>query len=92
MNKKNYVFTSESVSEGHPYKVADQISDSSLDAIFKQDTTSRVACETLVNRYLDSITPPSQAIESVTANRHASIHRRFQAPEKGSKRKSEESR
>jgi S-adenosylmethionine synthetase len=49
MNKKNYVFTSESVSEGHPDKVADQISDSILDAIFKQDTTSRVACETLVN-------------------------------------------
>jgi len=49
MNKKNYVFTSESVSEGHPDKVADQISDSILDAIFKQDTSSRVACETLVN-------------------------------------------
>ncbi len=49
MNKKNYVFTSESVSEGHPDKVADQISDSILDAIFQQDTSSRVACETLVN-------------------------------------------
>ena len=49
MNKKDYVFTSESVSEGHPDKVADQISDSILDAIFKQDTASRVACETLVN-------------------------------------------
>jgi S-adenosylmethionine synthetase len=49
MNKRNYVFTSESVSEGHPDKVADQISDSILDAIFKQDTASRVACETLVN-------------------------------------------
>ena len=49
MNKKNYLFTSESVSEGHPDKVADQISDSILDAIFKQDITSRVACETLVN-------------------------------------------
>ncbi len=49
MNKRNHVFTSESVSEGHPDKVADQISDSILDAIFKQDTASRVACETLVN-------------------------------------------
>ncbi|MEW6602862.1 MAG: methionine adenosyltransferase [Nitrospirota bacterium] len=48
MNKKNYLFTSESVSEGHPDKVADQISDAVLDAIFEQDTTSRVACETLV--------------------------------------------
>ncbi len=45
----NYVFTSESVSEGHPDKVADQISDSILDAIFEQDPRSRVACETLVN-------------------------------------------
>ncbi|UCH79879.1 MAG: methionine adenosyltransferase [Nitrospiraceae bacterium] len=49
MNKSNHIFTSESVSEGHPDKVADQISDSILDAIFKQDTASRVACETLVN-------------------------------------------
>ncbi|MFO7604090.1 MAG: methionine adenosyltransferase [Gammaproteobacteria bacterium] len=45
----NYVFTSESVSEGHPDKVADQISDSILDAIFEQDPRSRVACETMVN-------------------------------------------
>ena len=42
------LFTSESVSEGHPDKVADQISDAILDAIFQQDTTARVACETLV--------------------------------------------
>lgn len=44
----NYLFTSESVSEGHPDKVADQISDAILDAILEQDTSSRVACETLV--------------------------------------------
>jgi S-adenosylmethionine synthetase len=43
-----YLFTSESVSEGHPDKVADQISDAILDAILKQDTQSRVACETMV--------------------------------------------
>jgi S-adenosylmethionine synthetase len=43
-----YLFTSESVSEGHPDKVADQISDSILDAILAQDPDSRVACETLV--------------------------------------------
>ncbi|WP_455209234.1 methionine adenosyltransferase [Kaarinaea lacus] len=43
------VFTSESVSEGHPDKVADQISDAILDAIFEQDNKARVACETLVN-------------------------------------------
>jgi S-adenosylmethionine synthetase len=43
-----YLFTSESVSEGHPDKVADQISDAILDAILEQDTQSRVACETMV--------------------------------------------
>ncbi|WP_293777938.1 methionine adenosyltransferase [uncultured Oxalicibacterium sp.] len=44
-----YLFTSESVSEGHPDKVADQISDSILDAIFEQDPKARVAAETLCN-------------------------------------------
>lgn len=46
--KGKYLFTSESVTEGHPDKVADQISDAVLDAIFKQDPQARVACETLV--------------------------------------------
>ncbi|MFM1989318.1 MAG: hypothetical protein RJA99_2275 [Pseudomonadota bacterium] len=46
---KDFLFTSESVSEGHPDKVADQISDAILDAIFTQDKYSRVAAETLVN-------------------------------------------
>jgi S-adenosylmethionine synthetase len=45
----DFLFTSESVSEGHPDKVADQISDSILDAIFEQDPLSRVAAETLTN-------------------------------------------
>lgn len=44
----SYLFTSESVSEGHPDKIADQISDAVLDAILAQDTRARVACETLV--------------------------------------------
>ncbi|MGH8305741.1 MAG: methionine adenosyltransferase, partial [Steroidobacteraceae bacterium] len=44
----DYLFTSESVSEGHPDKVADQISDAVLDAILKEDARGRVACETLV--------------------------------------------
>src|SRR5882757_5632753 len=44
----SYLFTSESVSEGHPDKVADQISDAVLDAMLAQDPDSRVACETLV--------------------------------------------
>lgn len=45
----NYLFTSESVSEGHPDKVADQISDGVLDAILEQDKNARVACETMIN-------------------------------------------
>ncbi len=44
----NYLFTSESVSEGHPDKVADQISDAVLDAILRDDPRGRVACETLI--------------------------------------------
>lgn len=48
MPRKNYYFTSESVTEGHPDKIADQISDSILDAIISKDPVSRVACETLV--------------------------------------------
>src|SRR5437879_12426204 len=44
----SYLFTSESVSEGHPDKVADQISDAVLDALLAQDPDSRVACETFV--------------------------------------------
>lgn len=45
---KNYLFTSESVSEGHPDKMADQISDAVLDSILAQDSKARVACETLL--------------------------------------------
>ncbi|MCX7991747.1 MAG: methionine adenosyltransferase, partial [Proteobacteria bacterium] len=47
-HKKRFLFTSESVTEGHPDKVADQISDAVLDAMIEQDPESRVACETLV--------------------------------------------
>ncbi len=46
--QKRYVFTSESVTEGHPDKIADQISDAILDAVLAQDSMGRVACETLV--------------------------------------------
>ena len=49
---KNYIFTSESVSEGHPDKVCDQISDAVLDAYLKEDPNSRVACETLIKNNL----------------------------------------
>ncbi|WP_345979375.1 methionine adenosyltransferase [Sulfurimonas sp. HSL3-2] len=46
---KEYIFTSESVTEGHPDKMADQISDAILDYIIEHDTSARVACETLVS-------------------------------------------
>jgi len=48
MNSKSIVFTSESVTEGHPDKMCDQISDAVLDACLEQDPNSRVACEVAV--------------------------------------------
>ena len=54
--KSNFFFTSESVTEGHPDKVADQISDAVLDAIYEQDPMGRVACETLVTTGLIFVT------------------------------------
>jgi S-adenosylmethionine synthetase len=48
LSNGNFLFTSESVTEGHPDKISDQISDAILDAILEQDPTGRVACETLV--------------------------------------------
>ncbi len=48
MPPKNFIFTSESVTEGHPDKIADQISDAVLDTMIEQDPQSRVACETLI--------------------------------------------
>jgi S-adenosylmethionine synthetase len=48
MKKRDYVFTSESVTEGHPDKIADQISDAILDTILREDKNARVACETIL--------------------------------------------
>src|SRR5919108_2778140 len=48
MPPREFLFTSESVTEGHPDKIADQISDSVLDAVLRDDANGRVACETLV--------------------------------------------
>src|SRR4026207_356675 len=49
LSDNEFLFTSESVTEGHPAKMADQISDGVLDAVMRDDPTGRVACETLVN-------------------------------------------
>ena len=48
MNPGNFLFTSESVSEGHPDKIADQVSDAILDSILTADPRARVACETMI--------------------------------------------
>ena len=48
MSQQNFLFTSESVTEGHPDKIADQISDGILDAIMAKDKNCRVACETIL--------------------------------------------
>ena len=45
---RSHIFTSESVTEGHPDKIADQISDAVLDRLIGEDPTSRVACETMI--------------------------------------------
>src|SRR6202142_311734 len=49
LSDNEFLFTSESVTEGHPDKIADQISDGVLDAVLRDDPYGRVACETLVN-------------------------------------------
>lgn len=79
---KNYLFTSESVSEGHPDKVADQISDAILDEFLAHDPQSKVACETLVttgqvvvagevksNAYIDLMDVTRRVINSIGYNR-----------------------
>ena len=67
---KSFVFSSESVGEGHPDKVADLISDSVLDACLAQDPASRVACETLVKSdqvvLAGEITPGRSSIMSAS--------------------------
>jgi S-adenosylmethionine synthetase len=63
-NSGSYLFTSESVTEGHPDKIADQISDAVLDAVLSEDSTGRVACETLVTTGLVVIAG------EITANAH----------------------
>ena len=64
----SYLFTSESVSEGHPDKIADQISDAILDAMLQQDSESRVACETMVTTGLAVIAG------EVKTNAYVEIH------------------
>lgn len=69
MSERYYLFTSESVTEGHPDKVADQISDAVLDAMLAQDERARVACETLVT------TGHVVVAGEITATAHIDIER-----------------
>jgi S-adenosylmethionine synthetase len=55
MDMSSYIFSSESVTEGHPDKIADQISDAILDEVLKEDPFGRVACETFVTTGLTLI-------------------------------------
>ena len=61
MDKGKTLFTSEAVSMGHPDKLADQISDGVLDALFAEDPYSRVACETMVEMIQGSALSPNKA-------------------------------
>ena len=65
MESQSLMFTSESVSEGHPDKVADQISDAVLDSILEQDTQARVACETMVTTGMTVVAVPSPITQSL---------------------------
>ena len=67
----SYFFTSESVSEGHPDKVADQISDAILDAYLAQDPESKVACETLVTTGLTVVSGEVKSTASVDLQKQA---------------------
>ncbi|HLK46825.1 MAG TPA: methionine adenosyltransferase [Bryobacteraceae bacterium] len=66
---QRYLFTSESVTEGHPDKIADQISDAVLDAVLTDDPTGRVACETLVT------TGTAIVAGEITTKTHLDIHK-----------------
>jgi len=69
LSDNEYLFTSESVTEGHPDKMADQISDGVLDAVLREDPSGRVACETLVNTGLVVVSG------EITADAHLDVPR-----------------
>src|SRR3989442_12590496 len=90
MPTHRHVFTSESVTEGHPDKIADQISDAVLDAILLEDPNARVACETLVTTGMAVVaggnTPspffpiPGIVRRTITSIGHTDPNLRFVAP------------
>ena len=74
-DRGEFLFTSESVSEGHPDKVADRISDTVLDAFLKADPYSRVACETLVTTNRIVLAGETRGPDSVTHERLTELAR-----------------
>ena len=86
MTLRNYLFTSESVSEGHPDKMCDQISDAILDLHIKDDPKARVACETLVKTGLvvvaGEITSAVEGVNYTKRIREVVNHRQNQAFQK----------
>ena len=75
MTKKDYLFTSESVSEGHPDKVCDRISDAILDAFLTESPTSRVAVETMCTTNFIALAGEVRGPESMTSERFKDIAR-----------------
>ena len=77
MARSSYIFTSESVSEGHPDKVADRVSDTVVDAFLAADPYSRVACETMVTTQriiiAGEVRGPSGVVESLEEKIRAAI-------------------
>lgn len=77
MHRDSYLFTSESVSEGHPDKVSDRISDTVVDAFLSQDPNARVACETLVTTNLivigGEVRGPSNVVDSLEEKIRAAV-------------------
>ena len=79
MNRPHYIFTSESVSEGHPDKVADRISDTVVDAFLTADPYARVACETLVTTNRISLAGEVRAPEALMKDLIASLEPKVRA-------------
>src|ERR1043166_6136494 len=77
LTRPSYIFTSESVSEGHPDKVADRISDTVVDAFLAADPVARVACETLVttNRIIlaGEVRGPQDVVETLEEKVRAAV-------------------